>query len=778
MNGLKSALALFVAVIFASCNFSNAGIPEEVYVKTSGTFSGAAGEKFFDLSEKFGDTFISDMAEKTGGDVYKYIPDPEDKVMKYLLHKKIYDVPLDVGKYLDGVKLDDMLSESMNFEKEIALPSLSKNGSVPILAGATGPLPFEITLTVSMDSLVKAATIGVGSIVIQAAGSGAEFDISAFTLEGLKNSVGGDYGPGDFVDKGGDYYINKELDLSGAELQLPLTQIKASGSLVLSSGSVSAPSQLVCKITAETFSSATVDLSGVGGFKMDNTTENKKTVPKEMVAYVQGINFGQTNAGVYYKSDADGAITTTKAQGKGIKFKAVNSFPAGNDIQLDIVSETFGIDSTDGLIYEDGALATAATIPAKGNADAFDKSFAEFSDINVTDHALFGTASAPAWIKFKVELSSSQNFVNLALGQTYKIAVSDMQMLFDWDKVDMNLSNIDPVEDSVDMSDFSFDAIVDQVDGEISKLIDNCEFDSVPVYFLVRKPEGSLASEIGSATINGKAFFKYTDSTSAVKTDYIAGDSGSTIDMPFCEAFAWPDSGSVVEKVFAAPGVDYSFHSDIADTLNERPKDLAVNYSMGIAGGSVIELYKARFDTLGDDESTSIGVEMAAVLPFKVNVITDTDLDVYKLAEWDTSDEKDLMFRTEVSKTEEFAKYSGAISTLQLKYNFINKGVEGFDAVVKVDDTHQGKADASSYSGIVRTLELTGSSSDAIVFTNDEIKAALTHFFMPDMTMTVKQGTLSLTRDAVETKTALGINPTVFLQLNDSVAVNIKDIIK
>ena len=46
------------------------------------------------------------------------------------------------------------------------------------------------------------------------------------------------------------------------------------------------------------------------------------------------------------------------------------------------------------------------------------------------------------------------------------------------------------------------------------------------------------------------------------------------------------------------------------------------------------------------------------------------------------------------------------------------------------------------------------------------------------MTMTVKQGTLSLTRDAVETKTALGINPTVFLQLNDSVAVNIKDIIK
>ena len=89
--------------------------------------------------------------------------------------------------------------------------------------------------------------------------------------------------------------------------------------------------------------------------------------------------------------------------------------------------------------------------------------------------------------------------------------------------------------------------------------------------------------------------------------------------MPFCDAFAWPDSGSVVNKVFAEEGVDYSFTSDIADTLNERPNDLAVNYSMGLAGGSAgIELYKARFDSLGEDASTSIGVEMAAVLPIEL----------------------------------------------------------------------------------------------------------------------------------------------------------------
>ena len=783
----KYARALFICAViffsplfFASCDFSDAGIPEEIYVKASGTYSGALGEKFFDLSEKFGDTFVSDLSEKTGGDVYKYVPDKSDKTMKYLLHKKVYDVPLDVSKYLDGMKLDDMLSESMNFTKEISLPTLDKNGNVPIPAGATGPLPFEITLSVSLDEIIKTATVGEGSIVIKAAGSGAVFDIGSFALQGLKKGGGGDYVPGDFSDEAGSgYYVNKKLNLSGAKLQLPLTQIKANGTLVLASGSVGSASQLVCEVSVQTFSGATVDLSGVGGFKMDNTTENKKTVPKEMVAYVKTINFGQASGGAYYKSDASGAITSTKADGKGIKFKAVNSFPAGNDIQLEIVSETFGIDSTDGAIYEDGALAAAAKIPAKGNEDVFDKAFSEYGDIDVTDYALFGDKDTPEWMRFRVGLSANQNFVNLTLGQTYKIAVSDMQMLFDWDKVEMDLSSVDPVTDSVDMSSFSFDTILDEVDGEISKLIDNCEFESVPVYFLVREPEGALADEIGNAKIEGKAFFSYTDSSSTPKTDYIAGTSSSTVTMPFCDAFAWPDSGSVVNKVFAEEGVDYSFTSDIADTLNERPNDLAVNYSMGLAGGSAgIELYKARFDSLGEDASTSIGVEMAAVLPFKVNVTADTDMDVYKLAEWDMTDKTDLMERTEVSKTEEFAKYSGAISTLQLNYNFINKGVVGFNAEVKVDDTHQGEADASKYSGIVRTLKLTGGSDDVVVFNDKEIKAALTHFFLPAMTMTVKQGTLSLTRAAVETKTAVGINPTVLLQLNDSVAVKINDIIK
>ncbi|MCR5046949.1 MAG: hypothetical protein K6A42_10260 [Treponema sp.] len=786
---LVAAVAFFSPIVFARCDFSNMALPEDVYVKTSGTYSGAFGAKYYDLSEKFGATFISDLSEKMKGDVYKYVPDQNDQVMKYLLHKKLYDVPLDVGEYFDSMNLDSLLSQSMNFSKEIALPSLSKNAALPISAGATGPFPFEITIDANLDQCIKSATIGSGSITVKAAGSGATLNISSFTLTGIKRQRPdgrSNFDHTDFVDvsESGSFLINKKLDLAGATIVFPFSQVKATGQLSLASGSgsVSSPSQLVCDVSVQTFSEATADLSSVGGFKMDETTENKKTVSKEMVAYVKTINFGQQSGDVYYKSDASGTATSTKGQGKGIKFKAVNSFPLGNDIKISVISETFGINTDTNAYYNNGVLVAAANpanVPAKANETAFDQAFSEYGDIDVTNTSLFGTKTNPAYMKFKVALSNNQDFHDLRLGETYKISVSDTQMLFDWDKVEMDLSSSDPVNDTVDMKDFSFSSITDGLDGEITRLINNCDFESIPVYFMVKKPVGALATEIGNVTVSGKVFFKYTDSSSTQKTDYVVGNSSASANMPFCSSVAWPESGAVFTKAFVTEGVDYSFTDDVADTLNERPNDLTVNYSMGIGGGSsTINLYKARFDSLGENDNASIGVEMAAVLPLKVRVKSDTDLDIYRLAEMDMDGETDLMYRTEVSKTEDFAKYVGAISTLQLNYNFINNGVEGFDALVKVDDTHQGEEGASSYSGIVRTLALTGDSTDSIVFSNDEIKAALTHFFLPKMTLTVKQGILSLSRNAVETSSSIGVNPTVFLQLNDSVAVNVSDIIK
>ncbi|MBO7122192.1 MAG: hypothetical protein J6V90_02790 [Treponema sp.] len=765
--------ATIIAFLFLSCSaFSDFGIPETVSVKSNAAYVGALGQKYYDLAEKFGDDFIKDLEKDAGGDVYKYIPNPLDNTLTYLLHKKVYDVPLDPSKYIQNMKLDDSLADGMSFSKDINLPEIKKTVEIALPIGAdtsTSPFPFDIPINFVLDPAIKSATIGVGAVTARAEGLGATLEISNFTLTGVKTSGGGDFTKDDFGDVGGagNFLINKKLDLHDAKLVIPASQIKATGQIRVSSGQLASASKLLLSVQIEKLSDATADLSNVGKFVMDETTPNKTQLPAEMVAYVKNINFGVDNgSGVYYKSDKDGNVTTTKGLGKGIKFKAVNSFPAGNDIVMTVTSTTFGINSTD-------------AIEAKANETAFDKSIAEFGDIAITS-AIHGDKDDPKYINFSVSLSDAQSFMDLEMGKTYKIAVSEPAMLFDWDKINVDFATATPVEDKADLSDFSIDELMSEVDGEIKKLADNCDFVSVPVYFLVQKPKGDLASIIGDVTIDGKVFLTYTDSSSAAQTEYIMGDGSSTEEMKPCDAVAWPASGATFTKKFETKDKDYSFMKEMAPVLNGRPNDLAVNYSMSISGSSACDLYKAYLDDEAQKDSTSIAIEMAAVIPFKLNVSKSTDLDIFKIASMDMDDQDDLMWRDSVSDTETYAKYSGAISYMSLNYNFINAAIDGFNAKVTVDDRHTGEPNASRYSGIFREIQITGhdTSDDVITFTSDEIKASLTHFFMPKMTMTVPTGQISLRRTAIESPTSLGISPVVILQLNDNAAVDITDIIK
>lgn len=766
---------LIFAFLFFSCGaFSDFGIPETVSVKSNARFEGALGQKNYNLAEKFGDDFIKDLEKNAGGDVYKYIPDPNDDTLTFLLHKKVYDVPLDASKYIQSMKLDDSLAEGMSFSKDIVLPEMQKTVevSIPVGASTTSPaFPFEVPINFVLDPAIKSATIGIGAVTARAEGNSAVLEISDFALTGVKTSGGGDFSKNDFSDAGGagNYLINKRLELANAKLVIPSNQIIATGQISVSSGQLLSAAKLYVSVKIESLSAVTADLSNVGKFVMDETTPNKTRLPAEMVAYVKTINFGvDDGSGVYYKSDKEGNVTSIKSLGKGIKFKAVNSLPAGNDIAMTVQSTTFGINST-------------GAIEAKGGETSFDKSISEFGDIAITS-GTHGDKDNPKYINFSVSLSDAQAFVNLEMGKTYKIAVSEPVMLFDWDKINVDFATATPVEDKADLSDFSIDELMSEVDGEIKKLADNCDFVSVPVYFLVQKPKGGLTSKIGDITIDGKVFLTYTDSSSATKTDYIMGGAGSseTEEMKPCDAVAWPASGSVFTKKFETKDKDYSFTKEMAPVLNQRPSDLMVNYSMGISGSSACDLYKAYLDDEAQKDSTSIAIEMAAVIAFKLNVAQETDMDIFKIASMDMDGEKDLMYRDDVSDTETYAKYASAISYMSLNYNFINAAIDGFNAKITVDDRHAGEPTAGNYSGIFREIQITGHdiSDDVIIFTSDEIKAALTHFFMPKMTMTVPAGEISLRRTAIDLPAALGISPVVVLQLNDNVAVDITDIIK
>ncbi len=781
--------ATIISLLFFSCgNFSGLSIPEKVSIKTSAEYSGALGQKYFDLTEKLGTQMLDEVSQKAKADVYKYVPDPSDASLKYLLHKKLYDVPLNVGEYVDSMNFDSSLNADMDFEATITLPTVSMSQSLPI-PGDPGSVPItlpNLLANVTLDQAIKSAKIKKGSVIVRATGSGASFDISAFSLTGVAKDAAGTqaYAASDFAAGGGTgtYLIDKKLDLANAYITIPASQVAVGGTLAKNdpSETISGTGTLTFSIVVEELSEVVIDMTQYGGFEMNSTSANKTKVSADMVKYVKTMDFGQQTAtpdGYYYKSDAGGNITAAKGKGKGVKFNVVNSFPAGNDIAVEIKSSTFGIDSTDGM-YVNGESASASDvkIPAKGNQSKNAISFAEFSPIDVE-----GTLSAGDYINFSVKLSNSQTFSNLVMGATYKIAISDSEVLMDWDKVVLKLDSLAPVSDVSDMSDFSINEMLKEIDNpEMKRLIDNSELVSLPVYFLVQKPVGALADLVSGITFDGKIYLTYTES-SASKTEYVVGSSGAAETLSLCEPMLWPSLDKVVTKKFETIGTDYSFYKDIADVLNKRAANLKVNYNISVSGGSVVDLYKARLDSMSSSDTCDIAVEMAAVLPLHFTTKASTTMDVYELAKMDVSDKDDLLDRSDVSKTEEYEKIAKSISYFRINYNLINSALGNVAATIEIDDSHSGEAGAAQYSGIKKTVQVTvGNASDDVVdFSPEEIKSVLTHFFKPKMTMTVAGGQeLKVWRHAVESPTALGISPVITLKLDENSPIDIKDIIK
>ena len=192
-------------------------------------------------------------------------------------------------------------------------------------------------------------------------------------------------------------------------------------------------------------------------------------------------------------------------------------------------------------------------------------------------------------------------------------------------------------------------------------------------------------------------------------------------------------------------------------------------------------MYKARLDSMSSSDTCDIAVEMAAVLPLHFKTKNSTTMDLYGLANMDVDDKDDLLDRSDVSKTKDYEDNASSIKYLRINYNLINSALDGLEATIDIDDTHAGEPNAAQYSGITRTLHVTGNnqSDDVVDFKPDEIQKVLTHFFKPKMTLTVaKDVELKVWRHAVESPTALGISPVITLKLDENSPIDIKDLIK
>ena len=74
MKNCKKALFFCAATVFSllfySCgDFSGLSIPESVSIKSGAQYSGALGQKYFDLTEKLGTQMLDEVSQKAKADV-------------------------------------------------------------------------------------------------------------------------------------------------------------------------------------------------------------------------------------------------------------------------------------------------------------------------------------------------------------------------------------------------------------------------------------------------------------------------------------------------------------------------------------------------------------------------------------------------------------------------------------------------------------------------------------------------------------------------------------
>ncbi len=642
---------------------------------------------------------------------------------------------------------------------------------------------FDLGATVG--SLIKSATIandGESYIQIQSANpdgwSGVGFDLSGFTISGAGlNSSGSD-----FDDLGGDYLINSKLDLGGKTLTPSEgTQISVTGSVKVKvedganlyfgeDGGETEEVEISVKTQVVNIASAVADLSSLGGFKLDSTSANPVTLPNELAQYVKKITFGQESGGKYYKSDENGNSTSTLAQGVGLECKVVNSLPEGNDIELTMSSSLLGLSET------------PAIAPAGNTVQ--DVSWTSYNDINLS------SSEEAIYVDLEVALPENQTLVDLTMGSTYTVSVSDVKFVFDWDSLEVKVPESAKKEGEFDMASMNFASMLSGLG--FGNLMENIELDKVNVYFYMEKPQGSLATALGALTLDGSITASYdkitgTDSegnpitTSETQNILAEGETSIT----WVDKIDWPASGSTLTE-FPEP----SFAAFDASSLLANDKtNLKLSYEFSLKGDSTpVTIYHSALDSMAENDATEFNVSLAAAVPLKLNIKSPVSVDlmgiISSLASGESASEDtgsssdpadpsdpsdpadpadpsdpsgtssedegpgDLLKRSSEDAFANYAVYAKYVSYVSIEYNAVNKVIPGLSATICVNDKDHGDS-AYTYSNVEAGPYPISEGKNELKFTGKDAEAILTHWFSPKIELTLPTGDIYISRSGL-----------------------------
>lgn len=393
---------------------------------------------------------------------------------------------------------------------------------------------------------------------------------------------------------------------------------------------------------------------------------------------------------------------------------------------------------------------------------------------------------------------------DVVMGTSYKIGFELESMLYDFDSVVLNTSDL-AYSGEQSLEGFDLNTMLGGMgiaENDIKKL----GIPSLPVYFYAQTPadDGSaLGNLLGKIGISGDVSISYdTTTTSAdgietteTKTVNLLEDAdGNVKSINTVKAVEWPVSGSTIDAAnctFTKDG-NYSFSftdanaGGLAQIISSFPSKLKFTYSIGLTnngGASEITVYSSMIPKVGVTEgsvtttesATSLKIDMAAILPLSIEIGSDISLDIMELtdSEWNTTNaQKDLLNRDDASTYQEYVDYIDSLESFTMSYRMnVEEFISGIELGLSITD---------EASGLSKNVSVIGSGQKEMVIKGEEIKSILTTYpFHPSVKLTLPANTITIKRsafiksdDAAETP-KIGVNVGLKIKMDGDTPITV-----
>ncbi len=462
--------------------------------------------------------------------------------------------------------------------------------------------------------------------------------------------------------------LTKDIDASGTALTVPASSLDT------------------ISLAGETLKpgSTTVTVSNIK-FDFNNATIKFSDKPKisagvkiakfnKIALDASGINTELTKSDAFPES-VYSTVEKIVLAPSGIKGTYINTFPAGNDININVDSKFFDISSGSATLSASTAVKTPfADILCADNREV---KFANANNLGVTPQEF------NEWdINLKIDLPGSTpgkiEISGVKPNETYKIGVTVTPVL-DWKSVDINADafSTSPIQGRQSLG-FNIASLLKDAESQlkINGFASSIGFVNLPIYIRAEKP--AVANNLlDDFNFTGKVkLYQSADSGNTsvflagnpVEIDVVDGSIGLVDALPNLKM----KGDTLVTNVASYPS---SVSADLADFFNQVLKvpdtptsELYVKYDVTM-GASKSSIPINKEDISGGNTVSALSAYALIEIPLKLKIqASDIEVNILDLAKLNDPS-SDLFNRDSASSFDEINEYLDLIESCSITYN-------------------------------------------------------------------------------------------------------------